>query len=56
MSNPGIILILLQTYRNNTEEPASGRKSKIVNILLALRPAFNLIRRAQRSRYYIIYY
>jgi hypothetical protein len=56
MSNLGIILALLQTYRNNAEEPASRRKSKIVNTLLALRPAFNFGKGAQRSRCYIIYY
>jgi hypothetical protein len=56
MSNPGVILALLQTYRNNAEESASGHKSETVNTSLALRPAFNFSRRVQRSRCYITCY
>jgi hypothetical protein len=44
MSNSGVILILLQTYRDNAEESASRRKSKTANTLLVLRPAFNFSR------------
>jgi hypothetical protein len=46
MSNSDVIFILLQTCRDNVEESASGRKNKIINILLVLRPAFNFNREA----------